>query len=484
MPDFDAETIEALFGAEDAENEDIDRFKQYFYVNKAYDVLRSNLPIRVLVGHKGIGKSALLRRSYLQDLDDGNLAVWIQPNDLVEVKTETKIEDFNLLIERWKSGILEAIAKKALRTISGNAITQSDRFNISSGMDEFISALVDKFRDLSSKITNRMDKIVIEKFSESRVISVYIDDIDRGWSASPLDIKNISALLNAIRDLAGSDRAVKFRIGLRSDVYFLVRTSDESTDKIERNVVWLTWSNHEILCIIAKRIESFFDIDRPQDQINKLSQAQISSTILSRVVEPRFIGLGHWSNRPIHNVLLSLTRKRPRDLVKLMHAAATRAYMDDNDIISSKNLESSFEGYSSERLQDIINEFKSELPEIERLLLNMRPTKKQRKTSESYLYDTGELTVKLKDIISKSRLAFTNKRYVTPSSLIQFLYKIDFITARKRNEKGYIERKYFDQSRFLANEFVDFGYDWEVHPAYRWALQPHDVQKILDTIDV
>ena len=26
--------------------------------------------------------------------------------------------------------------------------------------------------------------------------------------------------------------------------------------------------------------------------------------------------------------------------------------------------------------------------------------------------------------------------------------------------------------------FVDFGYDWEVHPAFRWALQPDNLDDI------
>lgn len=64
---------------------------------------------------------------------------------------------------------------------------------------------------------------------------------------------------------------------------------------------------------------------------------------------------------------------------------------------------------------------------------------------------------------------------------MQFLYKIEFITARKDAPEG-IERKHFDQNRFLADEISEFGYDWEIHPAYRWALQPYDTNKILDNI--
>ena len=79
-------------------------------------------------------------------------------------------------------------------------------------------------------------------------------------------------------------------------------------------------------------------------------------------------------------------------------------------------------------------------------------------------------------------LTFTNGRPVTPRALVQFLYKIDFITARKRLDDGSIDRKFFDQNRFLANEFADFGYEWEIHPAYRWALQPQNVIDVMDSL--
>jgi hypothetical protein len=62
--------------------------------------------------------------------------------------------------------------------------------------------------------------------------------------------------------------------------------------------------------------------------------------------------------------------------------------------------------------------------------------------------------------------------------LAQFLYKINFLTARKDLQTGEIVRMYFEQNRYLSSELVDFGFDWEVHPAYRWALQPQDIRAI------
>ena len=66
---FDDETIEKIFGAEDAENEIPERFKEYFYYSKTYENITNSLPIRILVGHKGVGKSALLRRAHIDDIE-------------------------------------------------------------------------------------------------------------------------------------------------------------------------------------------------------------------------------------------------------------------------------------------------------------------------------------------------------------------------------------------------------------------------------
>ena len=483
MPRFDDVTIERLIGAEDAENENDQRFKEYFFFNRTYENLVANLPIRVLVGHKGIGKSALLRRAYLYNEENSQLAVWIRPNDLVSHMGDVNETELNQLIENWKSGLLAAIVDKSISRLGQtNHSTERSKIiksttNAAIGM---ISEVVKrKFSNSSDAITRNL----VENYLSDQKIYIYIDDIDRGWTASQSNIRNISALLNAIRDLAGSDTKLMFRIGLRSDVYYLVRTSDESTDKIERNVIWLSWTNHEILAVISRRIETYFGSDYDQERIVKMDQLDISNDILSKIITPKFQGRGHWSDRPIHNVLLSLTRKRPRDLVKLMHGAARNAYSNNHEIIDSVDLESTFESYSSERLQDTINEFRSELPNIEQLLFGMRPTRKTRKTSENFLYSTDRLVKKLMEIIDHSSLIYTNKKHISPKTLIQFLYKIDFIIARKDLDHK-IDRKYFDQNRFLANEFVDFGYNWEVHPAYRWALQPQDIWQILEQIDI
>jgi hypothetical protein len=478
---FDDPTIEKIFGADDAENEKEERFKEYFYYNRVFDNLNNELPIRLLVGHKGIGKSALLKRAHLGDREQNRLAVRLKPSDILGVGLDATPHDFNLLIENWKNGLLSAIAKKAVAEFAKEAIDNIEIESISGRITKFIPFVSSLLLKGAQKMSDQADKEIVVALANESAINVYIDDIDRGWSASEAGIRSISALLNAVRDISGSDQRIRFRIALRTDVYYLVRTSDESTDKIERHVVWLSWTNHDILCIMAKRITTFFGQTISQEEIAKMSQVEISEKILSKVMDSRFQGWGHWSNRPIHNVLTSLSRRRPRDMVKLMHGAARRAYSADHSKISSSDLEGSFESYSGERMQDIINEFKTEMPNIDRLILGFQPSRKTKTASESYLFTTDALILKLKNIQQNAPLQFKNGRPATPRALIQFLFKIEFNTARK-DTATHIERKHFDQNRFLASEIADFGYAWEVHPAYRWALQPQDVNKILDNV--
>lgn len=478
---FNDETCEKLFGAEDAENETLNRFKQYFFYNKTYDNLISTLPIRILVGHKGVGKSALLKRAFLDDKENNILSVWLQPTAFDAPKDSSS---FVQQVDLWKKHLLKVIGIAVIEEIRSGAADSIDiPEKITKNTGKWIALITEKIRAIAEENLEGTTETLVNSFLQKKEIRVYIDDIDRGWSASKDDIRDISALLNAIRDLTGEEQRLKFRIALRSDVYFLVRTSDESTDKIERNVVWLNWENHEILCIMAKRIETYFGNDIDQDHLLKMSQKDISQEILSKVITPVFEGAGHWSKRSIHNVLLSLTRKRPRDLVKLMHAAAKNAYNKSHDIINTLDLEDIFESYSNERLQDIINEYRSEMPQIEALLLGMRPTTKQRKTKENFHFTNDEIIKKIKSILQNNTITFKNGKPVTSKAILQFLYKIEFITARIDKPNGTKERKFFDQSRFLANEMTDFGYNWEIHPAYRWALQPQDIFAIFETLD-
>jgi hypothetical protein len=119
------------------------------------------------------------------------------------------------------------------------------------------------------------------------------------------------------------------------------------------------------------------------------------------------------------------------------------------------------------------------------LIFGMKPTKKARNTGDGYIYTTPELTKKIGNICNNKNFVFKSGVKASPQELAQFLYKINFLTARKQLEDGEeIQRRYFEENRYLSSAFVDFGYDWEVHPAFRWALQPDDINDVFTKLNL
>ena len=94
-------------------------------------------------------------------------------------------------------------------------------------------------------------------------------------------------------------------------------------------------------------------------------------------------------------------------------------------------------------------------------------------------YATSDLLGKIDNIAQQGEFSFSNGKKADNKQLAAFMYKINFLTARKETEKG-IVRKYFEENRYLSSSFYDFGFDWEIHPAYRWALQPDDPKDIFN----
>lgn len=476
--EFEEYELQRLFGHEAAEDEDPQRLKEYYFKSKTYKQVVNDLPLRIVVGHKGIGKSALFQVAIDEETENNRLTLLIKPDDIIGIGENT--DDFLKLIRDWKAGINEIIAKKALTSFGMVFDGWRGKLNQYGGaaLDFLASTLkTDDKVDLSAS-----KEAILRNFLKHNKISVYIDDLDRGWQGRKHDIQRISALLNAVRDISTENRGIYFRVSLRSDVYYLARTSDESTDKTEGSVIWYSWSNHEILVLLVKRIESYFGREVNESELLLKHQSELMR-FLEPVIEEKFTGKGHWSNAPMYRVLMSLIRKRPRDLVKLLTLAGRQANTNKSGRITTAALESIFEEYSQGRLQDTINEYRSELPEVEKLILGMRPSKLQRKASQGYVYTTDQLLKKIGAIEEQGKYRWANGTQVDTKGLAAFLYKINFITARKKMPNG-LDRKYFEENRYLSNKFTEFGYDWEVHPAYRWALQPEDPMQIFSELEL
>lgn len=480
------ENIERLFGHEAAEREDEERLNQYYVRRSDYEIVKSSLPLKIVVGFKGVGKSALLKVSYLEDLSNDIPAIWIRPDDISELYDNLLSEtNYNKLITLWKKGLSRLIACRIsedwVRCLSEEAEI-AIRWAEESGyrskdligqVTSKLKPVISKYIDLDNINTKISEHRILERLLNERKIRIYIDDLDRGWNAKREDIKRLSALINAIGDLTTDIKGLQIRIALRTDVYTLIRESDESTDKFESSLLSCSWTNAEVLITLVKRINTYLWEKYDEEELSNMKRYD-PTEFLNPIFEERLTGTSYFRNSPIHKIIMLVVRRRPRDMVKLCISAAQKALDENADRIQGKHIIAVLENYSVERMTDLINEFNSEMGNIKKLLYNMGPTTKERneKKINRFVYTTDELYKKIKTNMERFNITFKYNPNPDIHDIAHFLYKIGFIYAIKKYDSGYLKKVHFEEKKQLLLKHIGgHGYSWAIHPAYRSALE-------------
>ena len=469
---FSEENIRKIFGSYDGESENIDRLSQYYLKTEIYNSIISNLPVKILVGSKGVGKSALFRIAIQEKRMQDRLCILLKPDDIAEIGERN--ESLIISIRKWKNALTKIIVRKVLEECD---LYEDDIIKVDP--IKFGGKIFPLLRDTVAKLiangqTGNEKLKILSKINSGYPIEVYLDDIDRGWQNRKEGLILISALINSIRDLSNENPGVIFKLALRTDVYTAVRTEDESGDKFEGLVTHYNYKMHDIYVLLLKRILTFKGEVCSDKELIETPQKN-SAHHLNFVFDSVFQGRGEWENRPMYNVLLSLIRNRPRDLVKLCTMAAKEAHKNNDNIIKTQHIESALNEYSKSIINDTIAEYKSELPSIDRLIYGMKPDKKGKTASDGFYYTTPDLRTKLFHLGQRIRFTFASGINASPQDLITFLFKIGFLTATKIKEDGKVTRKSYEDVSNLSSAYVDYGFDWEVHMAYRWAIQPDNL---------
>ncbi len=506
---FEPTNITKIFGSEDAADEDIQRLKEFFFKRADYKSVKSDSSLIIVTGFKGVGKSALLKISYEEDLGEKKPSLWIRPDDIIEMMDELSKNDldFSKTVLLWKRGIAKLIASRIASDwlfVYGDDSKAALQWAQETGyrnrdfIQKVIAILQPKIKpniNTESDITifQQGEHHIIERLLDKKTnIFLYFDDLDAGWQATKEQRNKLSALILALRNMTSDIPSLRVRLALRTDVYTLLRESDESTDKFENFVVNCSWQNHDIIVLLAKRILTFLKEDVDDSLLQKYKLSELSN-ILGKIMDKKFTHTKSWKNKPTNKVIASLIRSRPRDMIKLCTFAAKVAYERDNftNKIKDIDFEKILNDYSLNRVQDIVNEFKNELPNIETLLYRMAPTTKEikEKKKNTFVYTTAELLSKIKNIRQNISLDLVYKTHTDDIDIAHFLYKIGFITARKEIEKQnkkFIDRKYYDEKKQLlkTGAIGDGGYSWEIHPSYRSAISTRQKDIWMSTVEI
>lgn len=169
---FTEEEIQKLFGHEAAEDEDPARLREYYFKNEVYNQVTADLPLRIVVGHKGIGKSALFQVAMKEDVEAGKVVVLIKPDDIIGLGSLRAGFDFLQLIREWKNGLSEIIIKKVLQSFGQSKediLSQTKHYG---GL--ILDFLKDTFKDQKKLSLQPAQELILENFLRTNKIIVYI----------------------------------------------------------------------------------------------------------------------------------------------------------------------------------------------------------------------------------------------------------------------------------------------------------------------
>jgi hypothetical protein len=472
--------LRTLLGHEAAEDEQEDRLLAYFLKTSVYKALANrNEPFAILVGKKGTGKSALFRVAAAEDTARGELALRVLPQDLRTLPTPGT--DQRSISQGWNDGLTQLIFYKALREFGAGETTEVGTVLRAGGrLIELLSrALGPNYKKFN---LDPARKEIAVTFLETNKLTVYVDDLDEGWKGTTEDRERLAALITAARELMRDNPTLRFRIALRTDLYAVLR-GDPSSDKYETQVIPLTWSNHDVFLLLLKRLAIYQGEKFDESKFASLTQAKLASR-LDPILERTFHGSGKWANAPMYHVIMSFTRRRPRDLIKLLMFAGREAQEAGHSRIETADLDAILPEFCRERLQDVENEFRSELPQVRQVVLALKPNKVERTTQDAYALATNVLVKKLSQVIASTRPRFASdpRTEPTPLEILRFLYRIDVLQARLDHD-DFIERVYYDENPNITPDQVDLGYKWEIHLAFRWVLQADQLRDIFSMVD-
>lgn len=488
---FKKENRIKLFGHEDAGKEEDSRLSSYYYKTVQYEDVMSDIGLQIVMGEKGTGKSALLKMAYIDCEKCDIVPIWIRLDDLSELYSDIlRDDDLYSLKTLWKKAISKMIIMNLVSNM--NFIKRDDcekavswAYNYGYKERDFISRATQILKPIYenyAKIDGDLtcgEHHILPRFLKKRQIRIFLDDFDLDWQGKASDIKRVKSLLLSLSDMTSDMKGVSARIALRTDVYEMIRL-EEFSDKFESSLIKCKWNNQEIMIALAKRICTYFNEEFDESILDDPSNLQYNiAKYLELVFVPKFDrSTKVWADAPTHRVIYSLIRRKPRDMVKLCYSVAEEAYNKKLDKIDASCFLAVLENYSGERFKDLVNEYKKQMPLIDKLLMAMAPTRSEMESKqvERYVYSTQELYEKIKGIQNNISVNMytpdrENMGMADFHQIAHFLYKVGFITGRKRNMSGKIERVYYDEKPYLLEINVgDKGYSWEIHPAYRGAL--------------
>ena len=275
------------FGAPAAERDIQHGLEEYFVESEAYTRVRLGSK-RIVIGARGIGKSAIFQVLARRERDAGSYVIELSPEDYsYELLSQTMASEdhgswakLGAYAVAWKYLIyvliMKEVSKKRTHFKKGaaNGIYRYIRDNHSNPQASKLSALVSYLKRLegvkigkyeASFKARELEKLYkleelyhllpsLREIASSRRIIVLVDELDRGWDSSEDARAFVAGLFQACISVNSLHDNMRVYMSLRQELYDDVPELYDDAQKYRDLIESLRWNESSLLKLIARRV--------------------------------------------------------------------------------------------------------------------------------------------------------------------------------------------------------------------------------------
>jgi len=462
---------------------------QAFYESPDYKSLIESGDRTVIVGRRGVGKSALFYRLKKHLLDaERTKVITISPEDYETLSLQGTLSPFGSRLS-----LVRAAAKLAWRYALvmeiATAIRSHYKFSGIAGIPTLLAHLKDWIQTNSSvpskmrrkvepmlaastlperavgdlanalQLNTLLDELKLCLSSIDESMFILIDRLDEGYEANDLGIGLIDGFLHASIEMNRTLHKTKVFTFLRDNIFrTIAKVDSDYSRQIEGQVIRLHWDEYHLLNLAANRIRVAFSLTEEE-----------SIAIWNKAT------CGNIYGRDGFRRCLRLTLYRPRDLLVLLNNAFYHAFHHNRRVIHELDIEDSAKQISESRYADLLKEYLAIFPGLDRITRTFADGPGEWSVSEA-------MEILRASLIAPNLTAEEAQHFAilaTPESALHALYSVgflglqDFITGRFRfcHDGSLSKLEIADSSKFL------------IHPCYWRALNITSQEMQQDTAE-
>lgn len=340
--------------------------------------------MRVLVGSKGIGKSALLEW-IAKVASRRSLPVLLLRPDNLDLSTVAASSDTGSLKRGFYHALVVSIAVELGRQLKGflkgSAATLHAAAATADAKDpDYVSHVLAVLSAIAVPVTHIDGKALAKDLAGTatpdklmraisqhllatgNLIFLMIDDTDQVIAPGDASqLNRIWALLLAVRRLANECPALRCIVSLRTEVWSRLESESagqrDQTDHLREMVVSLRATDEHIQSIVLRRLHL------ARDDLNKHGDPWPIFFEGDNVRLPSSEELRPW---PVF--IVKSARERPRDAIQLVKTMVDCAKAEGRQKITDADADKGMKKYSSERVRDAADEFARECDSLKRII--------------------------------------------------------------------------------------------------------------------